>query len=344
VVSGRVIELAEGWVGIEEACSGLRSLQTVTMLALLLGELFRLRARRRLVLLAGAWGLAAAGNLARTCFLTWVAATEGVAAMEARHDGAGQAVLWGTLAAVAAWAWALTRGEASPTAGAAVPGGGAGEDGGGRRWKRAAFAAFVALAAAEAGTAVWYGRRAEDGARVLWALEPPAGWRRGELPAAARSQLRHEREEVWEGVDAESGARWLAVVLTWEGDPRFSGAAWLHDPRLCLPGVGARLVAELGEVTVEAGGRAVRMAGYRFDTPGGAQRVFFAVWDGRAGAVAEAPSGGVAAERWRRVREGRRGAEVQHLTLVVLGGGDDAAAVTAARAIGARVLRPTGRE
>src|SRR5262245_14848142 len=52
VQQGNLIETSSGLVGIDAACSGVRSLQTAFMVSLFLGELYRLSLYRRLGLLA----------------------------------------------------------------------------------------------------------------------------------------------------------------------------------------------------------------------------------------------------------------------------------------------------
>jgi len=47
--AGNIIWLPAGSVGIDEACSGVRGLQTVLMASLFLGELLRMRILRRTV-------------------------------------------------------------------------------------------------------------------------------------------------------------------------------------------------------------------------------------------------------------------------------------------------------
>ncbi len=86
---GNIIEISTGVVGIDEACSGIRSFQSTLMAALFLGELYLLRWRIRLLLVAA--GLAAAFllNLCRTLILTWEANKNGLSAVDKWHDPAG---------------------------------------------------------------------------------------------------------------------------------------------------------------------------------------------------------------------------------------------------------------
>ena len=93
VPQGNVIELATGTVGIDEACSGIRSLQATLMIGLFLGELHRLSAGRRVVCVAGGFALAMVCNLARMLLLCWVAAHRGVDAIAGWHDPAGVTIL-----------------------------------------------------------------------------------------------------------------------------------------------------------------------------------------------------------------------------------------------------------
>ena len=93
VQHANVVEVGAGMVGIDEACSGVRSMQSALMLSLFLGELHRFSAPRRLVLLAASFGFVLVANLARTTFLVWAAANRGMHQMEQWHDTAGVLVM-----------------------------------------------------------------------------------------------------------------------------------------------------------------------------------------------------------------------------------------------------------
>ena len=62
---GNLICLPSGSLGIDEACSGIRSIQAMLMASLFLGELCRLTAARRAVLAIAGLALAIAGNVVR---------------------------------------------------------------------------------------------------------------------------------------------------------------------------------------------------------------------------------------------------------------------------------------
>ena len=107
---GNVIEISTGMVGIDEACSGIRSFQATLMVALFLGAFYRLRWTQRWWLLGTGPALALAFNFTRMMVLVLVAARDGLPAMERWHDPTGVALLVGCflgLWGVAAW---LARG------------------------------------------------------------------------------------------------------------------------------------------------------------------------------------------------------------------------------------------
>ena len=92
---GNVIEVAGGQVGIDEACSGIRSFQATLMISLFLGEFYRLRIWRRAFCVGTGFALALLLNLIRQLVLVWVAATKGVPAIAQWHDPTGVIILLG---------------------------------------------------------------------------------------------------------------------------------------------------------------------------------------------------------------------------------------------------------
>jgi exosortase len=68
---GNVIEVKTGLLGINEACSGVRSLQATVMVSLFLGELYRATWQRKVVFLLSGVVIAFLCNVGRTYFLCW---------------------------------------------------------------------------------------------------------------------------------------------------------------------------------------------------------------------------------------------------------------------------------
>src|SRR5256885_1680222 len=92
-VQGNLIRIANGVVGVNEACSGVRSLQTSIMIGLLFGELKRLTLLRRIALVGIAIAIALVANFLRALFLVAIAARENLAAVGKWHAVAGYAIV-----------------------------------------------------------------------------------------------------------------------------------------------------------------------------------------------------------------------------------------------------------
>jgi exosortase len=111
-LEGSLIRVSNGVVGVSEACSGVRSLQTSLMIGLLFGELKRLSVARRFALVGAALAIAFLANCGRAFFLVWIAATENLAAVEKWHDFAGYAIVGLVfLGTVALASWFARQGQ-----------------------------------------------------------------------------------------------------------------------------------------------------------------------------------------------------------------------------------------
>lgn len=109
--SGNLIELPGGTVGVDEACSGIRSLQSSLMATVFIGYLMLRSNGLRLLLLGGGVIMAVLGNLLRSLYLSYTASRSGVEAVALVHDAAGWWVLVFTATGVAGIAWMLGKVE-----------------------------------------------------------------------------------------------------------------------------------------------------------------------------------------------------------------------------------------
>ena len=116
-VEGNLIRVSNGLVGVNEACSGIRSLQTALMIGLLFGELKRLSVLRRLALVAGAVAIALLANFFRAVFLVQVAATKSISEAGHWHDTAGYTIIMLVFVSTMGLAYWLGRKKAPVVAG-----------------------------------------------------------------------------------------------------------------------------------------------------------------------------------------------------------------------------------
>src|SRR5947208_3666362 len=116
-VEGNLIRVSNGLVGVNEACSGIRSLQTSLMIGLLFGEVKRLSVLRRVALVASAGAIALLANFVRAVFLVMVAATENLSEVNRWHDIAGYSIIAFVFVATLALAYLLGKKRAPVVAG-----------------------------------------------------------------------------------------------------------------------------------------------------------------------------------------------------------------------------------
>jgi exosortase len=116
-VEGNLIRVTNGLVGVNEACSGIRSLQTALMIGLLFGELKRLSILRRVALVAGAVAIALLANFIRAVFLVQVAATKSISEVGRWHDIAGYTIIAVVFLSMMGLAYLLGRKKATVVAG-----------------------------------------------------------------------------------------------------------------------------------------------------------------------------------------------------------------------------------
>jgi exosortase len=91
---GNLLRLPFGLVGVNEACSGVRSLQTSIMIGLLFGELKRLSFGQRIFLVVAGVGIALFANFLRVLFLVSMASrAHDVSVVNKWHDLAGYGIL-----------------------------------------------------------------------------------------------------------------------------------------------------------------------------------------------------------------------------------------------------------
>lgn len=108
---GSLIHLPAGTVGIDEACSGIRSLQSTVMATLFIGYLTLKQFGFQAALLVSGVCLAIFGNLVRAFYLSYTANAHGIEAIQKTHDAAGWSILLFTAIGVSLLAWLFNKAE-----------------------------------------------------------------------------------------------------------------------------------------------------------------------------------------------------------------------------------------
>lgn len=279
VAQGNLIQVGHAWVNVEEACSGIRSLQTAFMVSLFFGEFFRLRLWGRAGLLLTSFGVAFILNLARTLVLTQLTNAGGKELAEKWHDTIGSVAM--VLGLIALWGLAelfnrMSRQPVAPTARPAAPTSDA----------RAPFPRWLAiagvawLAVCEFATTGWY-RYHERlmPAPIAWDLKWPEKapeFRRVPLAERTQALLKVSSGDA-AGWHTANGQQWQAYYLRWEASRVSKFLSGAHYPTVCLPAGGLKLVAETGLFTCRVGDLTIPFRTYLFDNGGRDVYVFHAV-------------------------------------------------------------------
>ena len=266
---GNVIQVKTGWLGVDEACSGIRSLQAIFVVSLFLGEIYQTSWPRRIaVVLAGAL-IALACNVGRTVALSAVAVKSGIDAVSSWHDPLGIAAFALCLLIVCGLA-RLTAGplpKPIPSKSVAVnvfP-------------RHLAFGLGAWILFTVIGTEIWY-RSHETDEKARWSVAWPADKRdfsevqlsERELDALACNE---RRSAEWTNSD---GSHWTAFFFRWNKGPSASRIhARAHRPENCFPGAGYKLLVDRGNFNVQIQNLSIPFHALDFEREGERLHVFF---------------------------------------------------------------------
>ena len=340
---GNVIQVGDRLVNVEEACSGIRSLQTAFMMSLFLGELHRLSVIRRIGLLAASFAVAFVINLMRTLLLTYLTAKE--ADVESWHDPVGVAAMVGCLLAL----WGIAEGfrprPQKPAVIAAPP-----------AWSppaRGLFPVWFAVAgcawlvAAEGLTSLWYvSHESRLAPSVTWRVDWPEDaprFQRGTFAERTLALLKFNEGET-AGWNAEGAYPWQMYHLAWWPGRVSKFLSSAHYPTVCLPATGLKLVSELGPWECMVNGIRLPFVTYLFDQDGRSVYVFHAIIEDRPVRIGEQFSYRQvdSSERLSSVLRGERNLGQHVIGIALLGAGSpEEAKVIAERQLRA-IIRPDG--
>lgn len=252
VRSGHLISLPTGMIGVEEACSGVRSLQSGIMAALFLGEIFRFGWFSRLALIASAVGLSMLGNFFRATGLSLLASSQGIAAIDQWHDAAGFLILGSTLGGIWLLAlWWKKRGGRPDAIDTATRHGGTMPSSVGI----IGAIVFILGVLSLGGTEWWYrmnGAAREQSAE--WTIKAGIpGTKPVPIPDRTRRMLFFPEGFSQWFLD-ESDQRWQMFYFRWPAGRTAIQAVGIHDPRTCLASIGMEMEKQLPSLTLDIEG------------------------------------------------------------------------------------------
>ncbi len=314
---GNLIEVCSGVVGIDEACSGVNSLQSALMISLFLGEQHRFTFLRRLGLVFGSLLFVVVANLGRTTFLVWAAATRGMSQMEKWHDTAGVMVMLLVLFGMFVLAWKLkmqpdetARALGQPLQMRTPP-----------RWVGVGALAWIVLSLAL--TEIWYRVHEEKSQTnrrwaVIWPKDNP-GFLERKIAERSQAMLRCSKSEGAAWTD-NAGYQWSGFMLRWEPGRNSTQLAKGHTPDICFPAAGAKLLEDCGAIRLSAGGAALNFKHQIYNAGGREIHVFYCLSsDASAPGEANLPELVTQVSRVRAALAGIRNQGQQALEIVLEG-------------------------
>ncbi|MEP7015901.1 MAG: exosortase/archaeosortase family protein [Verrucomicrobiota bacterium] len=316
---GNVIEVSTGLIGIEEACSGVRSLQATLMVSLFLGELYSFSIGRRLFLIFAGAVLAFITNVIRTAILVWIGAHKGVHGIEGWHDPAGLTILLVCLFGL--WFVSLRLRQRSKTDTNSVhiqhrhivPNVSS--------WILASIAIWLLFA--EAGVQIWYGVHPSP-ISSRWVVSwPTTESEYKNVPIAPEAEaLLHYNEGGGARWSATNGHQWMMYFFRWLPGQTAARFVKIHRPDICLPASGITMIRDNGIRVIAVNGVNLPLRSYLFDDRGTPLHVFYCYWDARSSyenAAAAQEEDWTPRGRVRSALRGRREVGAQMLEIVVWG-------------------------
>lgn len=245
VQRGTVIELGNGLVGVDEACSGIQSFQASLMVSLFLGELFELKWLWRSPLIAFSLFWAYVLNVIRAYTLARIARSLGTESVEEWHDFTGlilMGICFGGIVAAA-----LLMDYLNPASPRKVTV----KTGAQRIASWMAATATLWVIGSVFGVESWYriqeNRNAFESKNVQWKIEWPASNNERQVVEedfadSVRTILRYNQGQkvFWNESDQ---THWLAFYFEWERGNAAVMNTQFHTPQGCLTFSGVQVEA-----------------------------------------------------------------------------------------------------
>ena len=324
---GNVIEISTGTVGIDDACSGIRSLHSCLMISFFVGELYFLKWPRRLFMVCAGFILAMFFNVCRTSFLTYLAAEKGIAAISQYHDEAGMTILLACTATLwgGSYLISLLPGRSPVFATTAdVP---LNSEYLGQRltaFKSFAIRLIIWVLLVEVGVQLWYSiRESKIKPGPTWSIVLPENnptFKALPLTPVEHELLRFDYGKKGRWVESD-GTLWQVFYFDWLPGRAAGYLAKRHTPEICLPATGLTLTSGPTLTMLKVHNLELPLRQYTFNSPDGPLQVFQCYWEpgmGKEAYVDGSSRLGLVRSVWTT-----RGNKGQKIVEIVITGYDD---------------------
>lgn len=323
---GNLIYLDGGFVGVEEACSGIRSFQLAVVAAYILGELEWMSWFRRLVLLVLGLLLAFGINLCRSFALVLLFNEGGAELMDQWHDRIGMITMIAVVVILYLFAEILAKPVVQSSRSVirvlqAIP--------------PSLSLILIGIFALSPVLAEFYydfhERESQPSPALSVAFDAmPEEAEAILIPDATSALLRYSRATAF-NVPAEHAEQITYYQFHWDKG-RISSFAGVHRPEICLPSAGIELVQTYPDLrTVSQHGLEMAFKAYQFQGMGNTLYVYFMVRDNRKGQ--QIPPALSARDRIRQAIRGERILSRELIELLVVNSPDEATAWQSAKAL-----------
>ena len=325
---GTTIDVGSEVLGVDDACSGIRSFQSSIMAALFLGELYALRWGYRISLVLIGLIAAYAFNILRMLILSIAVANGGTDALDKLHDPAGFAILIATIGVLWLICWVLQQipGSLQPLATAKI------QSGLGHVAKSPAFAcvaAIVAMALMAGGSEGWYWWKNKNAVRApAWTVasaDPASGLTDEDLGEHPREVLSYDRgfQRTWRD---DRGRQWHMIFVEWEPKRMSLHYAQPHLPEQCQRMIGREIISKSELRKTTANGVTIAYNLYKIRAGADEFYLMYVINDDRVSGQEITVERATPANRMKAVMAGRRNMGQRSMQLALVGEPDAAVA------------------
>lgn len=315
VQAGNLVHIETGVIDIDEACSGIRSLQAMVMLSLFLGELFRLKPGRRFALMALGLAVTLVANVIRTVVLASLGFRQGMNAVDRYHDSAGLLVLLFSLSITLLLAYRFRPLKPVTIApqNASIP----------CRFPVAICSVLLMwFLTGEIAVEAWYRAHEPKWQGWSWAIQWPKEHPHFQFLTIPERSLRllmcdETQAGTWKETD---GSFWSLYHIRWNPGNLQAESAKVHRPDVCLNAEGAIMERDLGTHLYSVDGAQIPFHSYSFRMGEDRLYVFFCLREELPGAIADTANPEFeGTDMFQRALLGRRHVGQQSLEIAMSG-------------------------